>query len=137
MKTLMIPLLFVASLACEAEEAPHQQRKQLFKQIDHQHDELKELLADQQWQQASTVATGLANDVQQLQQLFPAQSAGKGRSRAAVWERWDDFSARLRKLENAYSAIATSAAEGHLDEAARFEALSSCRSCHKQYRSLW
>lgn len=130
--------LMLSSLV-QAELPVTQQRQQLFEEIEQQNEQLEQLLDENAWQQSSTQALRLADQVAQLNDLFPVASQGDGRARQGIWDEWPEFSHRLQRFEQHYRDV--SAALTEQDYAAAEQAFddadSSCRSCHMSYRSIW
>ena len=115
------------------------QRQTIFEQVEEDTERLEELFEQQQWNESVALALTLKNQLQSLQGLFPEESKGEGRSRNKVWDKWQDFSQRLERLENNYQQINSALLAGNQAQAeqALDDAGSSCRSCHMKYRSLW
>jgi cytochrome c556 len=59
-----------------------------------------------------------------------------GTSSAAVWEDWDDFSARFAQLEKAAMEVSAAAKEGGMAAAGpKVGAMFICKDCHDNYRT--
>jgi len=70
--------------------------------------------------------------------LFPKGSTSKeSRAKAAIWENWDDFSEKNRRVTVAAQSLVDAAmAKDGPRVASEFKALNSaCWQCHKSYRA--
>lgn len=130
--------LCVAAPALATAEAT-KTRQQLFTAIEEQSETLEELIDDEHWLQAAPLAEQIADKILLLNDQFPSTSKGEGRSRDGVWEEWDSFSQRLSNFEDDFRQVARFIQKGDQPQAedALDRGMSSCRSCHMSYRSLW
>ena len=135
--TALLCLSFTTAAFAESEAT--KTRQQLFTDIEEQTETLEDLMDDEQWQQAAPLAGQIADKALLLNDQFPENSQGEGRSRDGVWEEWAKFSAKLQSLESDYRQVSSAIQAGNHSKAedALDDATSSCRSCHMSYRSLW
>ena len=62
---------------------------------------------------------------------------GFTKAKDSVWENWEDFSARLKKMEDDTAAFAEVAATGDMEAIgpAFRRAVSQCKGCHDEYKA--
>ncbi|WP_438465536.1 c-type cytochrome [Marinomonas sp. PE14-40] len=152
----LLMVLFSGFLA--AQQNVVEQRQALFNKVENGTESLEKLIEQGEMSAISVQAEMLSKHVAELAHLFPNQSGGKGgsssswrkwvfpegsksdgRSSSKIWKNWDDFSARLSRLESAYVQMYAAASEEDVKRVKQAFKLadSSCRSCHMKYRSLW
>ncbi|WDE02634.1 c-type cytochrome [Thalassomonas actiniarum] len=124
---------------CHAEQPETEQRQQLFQQIEGNTERLEDIIDQQDWQQVSTMALKLEQDVILLKKLFPQSSKGEWRSKEKIWHDWENFEHKLTLWSISFKRIATtSQSKNHRQVIKAFDSATlSCRACHMQYRSLW
>ena len=62
---------------------------------------------------------------------------GFTKAKDSIWENWEDFSSRLKKMEEDTAAFAEVAATGDMEAIgpAFRRAVSQCKSCHDEYKA--
>jgi len=83
-------------------------------------------------------AQRLAQMTPMLDEAYPPDSyvAGKTAARPEIWQHFDDFQERLKKLATASAAFAEVARGGDFDQIKQQfpELAQNCKSCHDKYR---
>ncbi len=85
---------------------------------------------------AAEAARDIAVTAKKIHELFPEGSGG-GKSEAlpAVWEHWDDFTAKADELGNAADTLASSLDGSDPQWKGAFQGVSdACKACHQDYR---
>ena len=139
-KQLLTGLIFgLFTSVIGAEEAKVEQRQTIFKKVEKGTESIETLINQNAMSDVAVKADVLSKQIAQLVNLFPEETRGKGRSSSKIWKNWDDFSARLSRLESAYVQMYAAATEKDVKRVKQAFKLadSSCRSCHMKYRSLW
>ena len=82
-------------------------------------------------------ARGLAAAATNALRAFEeAPEPGNGKSKPAVWDNWDDFSARMEGMIAAANEVAAAAEEGGMAAAApKMRGMFVCTSCHNEYKN--
>ena len=122
-----------------AKEAETQKRQAIFDDIDEKTEQIEILLEEQKWSDAAAISKAVANQIAQLNQLFPISSKGEGRSKDTIWEQWPEFQQDLGQFQSHYQTLFQSIESQNYNGAIQAidKATSSCRSCHSDYRSFW
>jgi cytochrome c556 len=85
---------------------------------------------------AAEAARDIVITAKKIHELFPEGSGG-GTSEAlpAIWEHWDDFTAKADDLGKAAETLAAALDGGDADWKGAFQGVSdACKACHQDYR---
>jgi len=85
---------------------------------------------------AAEAARDIGVTAKKIHELFPEGSGG-GKSEAlpAIWEHWDDFTAKANELGAAADTLAVALDGGDPDWKGAFQRVSdACKACHQDYR---
>jgi cytochrome c556 len=85
---------------------------------------------------AGEAARDIGVTARKIHELFPEGSGG-GTSEAlpAIWEHWDDFTAKADDLGKAADTLAAALDSGDPDWKSAFQGVSdACKACHQDYR---
>jgi cytochrome c556 len=85
---------------------------------------------------AAEAARDIGVTAKKIHELFPEGSGG-GKSEAlpAIWEHWDDFTAKADELGTAADTLAAALDGGDPDWKGAFRGVSdACKACHQDYR---
>jgi len=85
---------------------------------------------------AAEAARDIGVTAKKIHELFPEGSGG-GTSEAlpAIWEHWDDFTAKADDLGKAAETLAVALDNGDADWKSAFKGVSdACKACHQDYR---
>ena len=128
-------------LSAEELEQDVVQRQTAFSQIDDQQEQIENMLDDDDynWQQLENVSSELTANSASLQRLFVPDSQLDSRAKDKVWDENQKFRAALAKMDNSFVMMnnAIKQQDSNAAKNALKQANKTCRSCHRQFRSLW
>lgn len=131
-----LPLLF--SLPSAASDVVDQ-RQQAFDTIEKTIEQTEPLISasDIDWTKLEENSAVLASKSASLQDLFPEGSTANSKARAAIWESPEKFNTLLVQLNSGFETMNKGAAGQDLAmvESGLKEAQTTCRNCHRSYRS--
>ncbi|MDX2320838.1 MAG: cytochrome c [Moritella sp.] len=118
-----------------------EQRQTAFSEIDKQQKQINKALGDSapDWQQLEVLSAALTANSALLQQLFVPESQLNSKAKDKVWDDNMKFKAALTKMDSNFIKMDNAIKQQDKDtaKAALKQANSTCRNCHRQYRSRW
>ncbi|PSW21931.1 hypothetical protein C9I98_01305 [Photobacterium sanctipauli] len=117
------------------------ERQGAFRAIDKKTKTLKRELkkSETDWQNASLVAEELQSHSTNLMALFPEGSGAGSKSKEKIWQSKSQFDRLLNDMVAGYTLTNQASQQKNTSQAQQGlkQAESTCRACHRQYRSLW
>jgi cytochrome c556 len=85
---------------------------------------------------AAEAARDIGLTSEKIPELFPEGSIeGKSEALPAIWENWDDFTAKAKDLGKAADVLASALEGGDPEWTGAFQGVSdACKACHQDYR---
>jgi cytochrome c556 len=140
-KFLVVGLVIAGAATAAAQSDPIAERKQLMKtQGDLWYGDINKMVKGEiPYEQAKVTLTlnALADTSKKFATLFPETSKSGGSTRAlpAIWEKKDDFNARITKLGADATAAMASIKDLDSLKAAQPGLNANCNQCHAAYRA--
>ncbi|MGF1750041.1 c-type cytochrome [Vibrio cionasavignyae] len=136
---LFVIALVVQSSAIKADEI--EQRQQAFNQIESLTESVQKTLNGNEttWADVEDTSIKLVAYSDMLNQAFPENSHQGSRAKLDVWQKPEKFNRLMLEMNNSYKTLLTAA--NNQDEKQAKQAIksaeSTCRACHRTYRSRW
>jgi len=145
---VILPRLFVvtalavvgatATLAHEGATGVAKERMDLMQSMSKNMKEIsRRINANRDLAAIGAAATRIHDTSQQIPSLFPADSGtGITDAKPEIWQHWDEFQDKVRKLGETSAALASLGSSGDVQTvAAQFkEVIHACTSCHGEFR---
>ncbi|WP_019616902.1 c-type cytochrome [Psychromonas ossibalaenae] len=116
-------------------------RQAAFSAIEEYNEQIEDVLArsDSDWVLLEKRSVELVELSNSLIQLFPSGSAENSKAKESIWKNSDDFNKKLSVMQAHYSALeqGIKSKDKSAVEKALKQVNSTCRSCHRSYRSRW
>ncbi|MGR5093981.1 c-type cytochrome [Vibrio maritimus] len=144
MKT-MITLLAVFGITdtglAQAHEEMIEARQNAFSNIENQTKVVSKQVkkSDIDWQAMLAASEQLMVDSNMLSHAFEAGSLEGSKAKESVWSKPEKFNRLLAEMQQGYKQVAEGVDKQSIDEVKRGlkVAESTCKSCHRSYRSRW
>lgn len=121
-----------------SDETAIENRIKLMKENSADNKALKAALAKGDFASVETKAKEIVANFDKVADLFPKGSTSeKSRAKPEIWEKWDDFKAKLTSARTAAKELGDAAATKNQDKVGQaFVAFGeTCGNCHKPYRA--
>ncbi|WP_037027757.1 c-type cytochrome [Psychromonas aquimarina] len=116
-------------------------RQAAFTAIEKYNEQIEEILdqSDSDWVLLEKRSAELVELSNSLTRLFPSGSAENSKAKENIWKNSDDFNKKLSVMQSHYSALeqGIKSKDKSAAEKALKQVNSTCRSCHRSYRSRW
>ncbi|WP_045414992.1 c-type cytochrome [Vibrio owensii] len=91
------------------------------------------------WHALEQIGVELTRHSAQLQQAFPEGSQAESKAKKEVWSKPDNFNRLMLQMDEGFAQLYQAAQNQQVSsaEAGLKQAQSTCRSCHRAYRSRW
>ncbi|KJG55837.1 cytochrome C [Photobacterium kishitanii] len=143
MKIAVLSLMtfFPLFAGAQALDSEIKQRQQVFSNIEILSEQAEELIDDKNtnWAKLEQVSREIKQQSFLLLDLFPQGSQQGSKAKQAVWNKPQKFSAQLKQMIIGFEQLNQASQERnmHLAGQGMESAQSTCRSCHRSYRSRW
>ncbi|MDH3443823.1 MAG: cytochrome c [Deltaproteobacteria bacterium] len=135
---IVVTLLLGISIQVAAQDDLIPKRQKLMKSNSAANKAIKSAVGKKDYAAVEAKAKEIANNMGQLEALFPKGSTSdKSRAKAAIWEKWDEFTKDAEGAKMAANDLAAAAAaKDEAEVGAKFKVLGkSCGGCHKPFRA--
>ncbi|OAN11436.1 hypothetical protein A3K86_21070 [Photobacterium jeanii] len=140
MKNLAVVLL-PAILAFPAQANEVQQRQDAFSAIEKTVKQVTNALeqSEPDWKTVLASSQQLKSHSQSLMTLFPDGSEEGSKAKSSVWSKPEKFNALMAKMDQGFEQALVESQSQQLAgvKAGLKQAESTCKACHRSYRSRW
>ncbi|YCO01259.1 c-type cytochrome [Vibrio sp. VNB-15] len=138
----LLPTIFVpTTLLAQDFSAQIEMRQRAFGQIESLSKQADKTLkdGDTDWQVLEQIGSELTRHSAQLHGAFPEGSQASSKAKKEVWTKSDGFNRLMKQMDEGFVQLYQAAQSEQVTaaEAGLKQAQSTCRSCHRSYRSRW
>ncbi len=141
-KTVLGVVIILPVMVMAQSFEPHiEARQTAFSEIETVVDKASDIIDGQNtdWNELNVVSQVLSADGDTLNVSFPVGSQSGSKATVDIWEKPEKFNSLLTQMDDAFKSLYVASQDHNVKaaESALKQAESSCRSCHRSYRSRW
>ncbi|WP_039985902.1 c-type cytochrome [Vibrio owensii] len=138
----LLPTIFVSTTVFAQDfSAQIETRQNAFERIESLSKQADKTLkgSNTDWHALEQIGVELTRHSAQLQQAFPEGSQAESKAKKEVWSKPDNFNRLMLQMDEGFAQLYQAAQNQQVSsaEAGLKQAQSTCRSCHRAYRSRW
>lgn len=143
MRIAVLSLIALFPLFADAQgfDSEIQQRQQLFSNITTLSDQAEDLINNKNtnWIELEQISDKLKQQSSLLLALFPEGSQQGSKAKEAVWNKPEKFNIELKQMIIGFEQLYQASQERNMNlvQQGIESAQSTCRDCHRSYRSRW
>ncbi|WP_431787275.1 c-type cytochrome [Vibrio harveyi] len=138
----LLPTIFVpTTLFAQDFNSQIDMRQNAFEQIESLSKQADKTLngSNTDWQALAQIGNELSRHSEHLLQAFPQGSQADSKAKKEVWSKPENFNRLMVQMDEGFVQLYQAAQDQQVSaaEAGLKQAQSTCRSCHRAYRSRW